>query len=85
MATYCDDAVVSSANAQLTGKNAMREFYELRLTDTSLRCELRSVLALGDRWVIAHEFVSSSGDETEVVAVFDVRNGLIIRASLTRD
>ncbi len=85
LATYSSDAIVIGvAPEPLVGSEQLRAFYEPRLQDTSLRCVLHTVLSLGERWVVARELITSSQSSSEVIATFDVVDGLIARASMLR-
>jgi uncharacterized protein (TIGR02246 family) len=85
LGTYAADAVVVGAgDSPLLGRDELTSFYASRLTDTSLASTLQTILLLGERWVIAHESVASTNAVTEVIAVFEVRDGLIRRATLTK-
>lgn len=66
----------------LSGRDEMRAFYEGRFQDKSLHCDVLEKFELGGRWLVAHERVSSSSSAVEVVAVFEIENELITRASM---
>lgn len=85
VATYSPDAVITGLGDELVvGRDAIRSFYEPRLSDPTMRCDVESTVLFGDRWVIAQEFVSKDGAATETIATFDVSDGLIQRASLVK-
>lgn len=85
LATYAADAVVTGVAAQpLVGSRRLREFYARRLRDASLRCVLDTVVTFGERWVVAREQITSGATTTETIAMFDVVDGLIQRASMLK-
>ncbi|WP_348789133.1 nuclear transport factor 2 family protein [Leifsonia sp. NPDC080035] len=85
VATYAEDAVVVGVAAEpLVGRDALRAFYGDRLTHPDLRCEIDATTLFGERWVVARESVIRDGVGTETIATFDVRDGLIRRASMLK-
>lgn len=85
VATYADDAVVTGvADAPLVGRDAIRAFYAGRLDNPLLSCSIDATALFGDRWVVARENVVNDGVGTETIATFDVRDGLIRRASMLK-
>jgi hypothetical protein len=82
LTTYAPDALVTSnSGVSLVGHEAMREHYTRRLSTPQLRCDVVSAQQIGDRFVVAHERVGDDETSVEVVAVFDIVDGLI-RSSL---
>ena len=75
-------SIYRDATLTLSGRDEIRSFYEERFRDESLHCEVLERIELNDRWLVAHEIVSSSTSVVEVVAVFEIFEGLIVRASL---
>jgi len=85
VATYADDAVITGvAQTPLVGRPAIRKFYAGRLDNPSLSCSIDATTLFGDRWVVARENVVNDGVGTETIATFDVRDGLIRRASMLK-
>lgn len=83
MGTYSPDAQVSKNDGSVAlGLDSLREHYAARLANPRIFCDVRAVAEFGDRWVVAHEFVSDGQNMTEVVATFEIINGAIVRASL---
>ena len=81
--TYSPDAQVSRNDGSVVrGRDSLRELYAVRLANPRIFCEVRAVAEFGDRWVVAHEFVSDGRNTTEVVATFEVVNGAIVGSSL---
>lgn len=84
LATYSHDAVVAGVTPEpLRGADALRAHYTPRLADPSLDCRVLATATFGDRWLVAHELVSSATSSTEVIAVFECAGGLICRSSIT--
>ncbi len=80
-ACFSDDVRVYRMPAQVPGtigKAALRAFYaEHRFSIAALRAELLNRMTLGDK-VIDHERIHGLGEQsTEVVAVYQVNDGLI--------
>ncbi|WP_345763434.1 nuclear transport factor 2 family protein [Diaminobutyricibacter sp. McL0608] len=85
VATYSEDAVVSGvAETPLVGREAIRAFYADRLVNPLLSCTIDATTVFGNRWVVAREHVANAGIATETIATFDVRDGLIQRASMLK-
>jgi hypothetical protein len=84
LATYADDAVAGIAPAPVAGADALRAHYASRLGDASLGCDVVATTTFGSRWLVAHERVTSGTGAEEVVAVFEVTDGLIRRATMVR-
>lgn len=85
VATYATDAViVGVAPEPLVGTEQIRSFYEPRLQNPDLSCEIEQTVLFGDRWVVAQEQVVNAGVATETIATFDVIDGLISRASMLK-
>lgn len=77
--TYDADAVVrgEDPSAVLRGRAEMIRHYRMRLAQPGLWCDVLSTTTVAERWVVAHERVSNDAGVTELLAVFDVRNGVI--------
>jgi len=85
VATYAEDAVVTGVgDAPLAGRDAIRAFYADRLSYPGLSCTVATHALFGERWVVAQEYVVRDGVATETIATFDVRDGLIRRASMVK-
>ncbi|GAB3597931.1 nuclear transport factor 2 family protein [Microbacterium tumbae] len=85
VATYAEDAVITGVAADpVSGRAAIRAFYEPRLANPELSCEIDAQVLFGARWVVAHEQVINAGVTTETIATFDVIDGLISRASMLK-
>jgi hypothetical protein len=84
LATYADDAVVNGVGPEpLVGKAALRELYAARFQQRPLRCEVGALHAIGGRWAVAHERVTGPTGTNELVAVFEVADGVIVRADMS--
>ena len=85
IATYSPDTIVTGvAPDPIVGHAALRAFYEPRLANPDLSCEIETIVQFGDRWVVAREYVINAGVRTETIATFDVVDGLIQRASMLK-
>jgi len=78
---WTDDAKIIDHNAQTIvadGIDAIRAHYENRFTQSpDLFCKVINRMCLGD-WVVDHEIVKGIGDvPLEVIAVYEVKHGLI--------
>lgn len=83
--TYTPDAVISGvAPEPVSGTQGIRAFYEPRLSSTDLSCVIEQIVLFGERWVVAREQVINAGVATETIAIFDVVDGLISRASMLK-
>ena len=83
LATYSAEAdVISSAGSTLSGRDAMREHYARRLATPGLRCDVLSTAPMGIRWLVAHELVGDDLTCTEVIATFEMVDGVIRRSML---
>jgi len=80
---YGSSAAISrDESLTLNGRDEIRSFYEERFHDESLHCEVLERVEFGDRWLVAHEIVSSATSVFEVVAVFEIVNDHIVRAKM---
>ena len=80
---YDSDATISRDETLfLNGREEIRSFYHDRFRDPSLHCDVIRCVDLGERWLVAHEKVSSVDSVVEVVAVFEIENARIVRAQL---
>lgn len=85
LATYSTDAEVTGvAAAPLVGSATLRDFYASRFDDASAQCTIETYVLFGERWVVARESVSTAGSVTDTVATFEVRDGVITRASMLK-
>lgn len=85
LATYSSDASVAGvAPETMVGVAQLREFYEPRFKDASLRCSIETMVTFGTRWVVAREIISSTSGTSETIATFEVLDGLITRASMLK-
>lgn len=85
VATYAEHAaIVGVAEQPLVGRAQIRAFYEPRLSNPDLGCTIDTSVLFGDRWVVAREYVVNAGVSTETIATFEVRDGLITRASMLK-
>ena len=79
-ATYSDDIVayrLPSLEPAIRGMRELREVYRQRFASPNLHAEILSRIALGNK-VVDHERVVGIREEpVEVVAVYEVRAGLI--------
>ena len=84
-ATYASEAAVSGVTPQpIVGRDALRAFYADRFRDPELHCVIDASVTFGDRWLVAHELVTTSHGTSETIATFEVRDGLITRASMVK-
>ena len=80
---YDSDATISRDETLfLNGREEIRSFYQDRFRDPSLHFDVIRCVDLGERWLVAHEKVSSVDSVVEVVAVFEIENARIVRAQL---
>lgn len=85
VATYSADAVITGVAVEpVVGAEAIRAFYEPRLQNSELSCIIETSVLFGSRWVVAQEQVINAGVATETIAIFDVVDGLIARASMLK-
>jgi hypothetical protein len=86
LACYSGDAVILGGRPgdEIVGADAMRRSYTRRLAEPGLHCDVREAVTMGECWLVAHEFVTSGGTTTEVVALFEIRGGLIVRSTSLR-
>jgi hypothetical protein len=61
----------------------MRPIYQERFGQQPLHCEIVALTVLAERWVVAHERVLSPTGEVELVGVFEVADGAIVRTDMT--
>jgi len=84
LATYADDAVVNGLGPEpVAGKEALRALYAERFTQRPLDCRIGDLHEIGGRWAVAHETVSGPAGTNELVAVFEVSGGVIVRADMS--
>lgn len=81
---YADDAVLARHPDQVTqtGKAEMRARYERRFSNPNVRAEVLERVVF-DRFVIDHERVTAppAKGEIEAVAVYEIRDGKIVRVT----
>jgi hypothetical protein len=83
--TYSDTATVATfARPPMNGKADLRPHYAKRFQETVLLCEIVRAEEFDDRWLVAHERVTTSAGTSEVLGVFEIRDGVITRASMMR-
>ncbi|MDO8186329.1 nuclear transport factor 2 family protein [Conexibacter sp. JD483] len=85
LATYASETELHGLvpDRVVRGHEQMRPLYEERFTQTPLHCEILALTVYGDRWVAAHEQVTSPAGTVVLVGVFEVVEGLIVRADMT--
>lgn len=85
LATYAADAEVIGITADpILGIEALRNFYTPAFENPSARCTIETYVLFGDRWVVARESVSNREMTTDTIAIFEVREGAISRASMVK-
>jgi len=85
LATYAADAEIHglAAAGPVVGLAAVRPIYAERFTQRPLRCDVLDLHVLGGRWAVAHERVTGPAGTSELVGVFEVVDGRIVRADLS--
>lgn len=85
LATYAPDAELHGLlpDRVVRGHGEMREIYAERFRQEPLHCEIPALTVYGDRWVAAHERVTSPAGTVELVGVFEVVGGAIARADMS--
>jgi hypothetical protein len=85
LATYAADAEVHGLDVGhvVVGHAALRPVYARRFGQRPLHCEVLQLEVLGERWAVAHERVTSPGGASDLVAIFEVVDGLIVRVDLS--
>lgn len=86
LVTYAEDAELHGLlpDRVVRGHEEMREIYAERFEQQPLHCEIPALAVHGDRWVSAHERVTSPAGTVELVGVFEVVDGRIARADMVR-
>jgi hypothetical protein len=83
VATYAPDATVNGLpGGAVTGHAALRDLYADRFR-AGPRCEVPELHVLADRWVVAHERIAGPAGTAELVGVFEVERGRIVRADMS--
>lgn len=83
VAAYGPTATISRDEKwSLRGSNEIRAFYRERFLDKSLHCEVIGLQSFGERWLTAHEKVRSADSEVQVVAIFEILDDQITRATM---
>lgn len=81
LSTYARDVILQRDDGPaVRGAAEMRELYTARFADPALSCHVKSVAVSGERFVVAHEIVSTSAGRTEVQATFECEGTVIVRA-----
>jgi hypothetical protein len=85
VATYAADAVLHGLqpDGPVTGHAALRRLYEPRFERPPLHCDVLDLHVFGGRWAAAHERVTTPDGTIELVAVFEVASGVIVRADMS--
>ncbi len=85
---YADDAVLAKHPDQVTetGKAQMRARYQRRFSDPNVRAEILKRIVFG-RFVIDHERITAppSKLESEAVAVYEIKDGKIVRVTFLKN
>jgi hypothetical protein len=86
LATYAPDTELHGLlpDRVVRGHDEMREIYRERFAQSPLHCEIPALSVHADRWVAAHERVTSPAGTVELVGVFEVADGRIVRADMVR-
>jgi hypothetical protein len=81
---YAEDAVLAKHPNQVTqtGKAQMRTRYQERFSNPNVRAEIIKRVTLG-RFVVDHERITAppAKDEVEAVAIYEVKEGKIVRVT----
>ena len=81
---YADDAVLAKHPNQVTqtGKAEMRTRYQGRFSNPNVRAEIIKRVTFG-RFVVDHERITAppAKDEVEAVAIYEVKEGKIVRVT----
>jgi hypothetical protein len=85
LATYAETAVVHGLrpDGAVTGHIELEQLYRPRFTRPPLHCDVLDMHVFGGRWVAAHERVTSPEGTVELVGVFEVVAGVIVRADMS--
>lgn len=85
LATYSREAEVTGVAATpIAGAADLRAFYADRFGDAGVRCTIETYVLFGDRWVVARESIANSTGTTDTVAIFEVRDDVIVRAAMLK-
>ncbi len=86
LTTYAEDVELHGLlpDRVVRGHAEMRPLYAERFQQQPLHCEIPELVVYGDRWVAAHERVTSPAGTVELVGVFEVENGRIVRGDMVR-
>jgi hypothetical protein len=83
--TYADAATVATfARPPMNGKADLRPHYARRFQEPILLCEIVRAEEFGGKWLVAHERITTTAGTSDVLGVFEIRDGLITRASMMR-
>lgn len=85
LATYAPDAALHGLlpDRVVNGHDEMREIYTARFAQDPLHCTIHATTVYGDRWVAAHERVLGPSGTVELVGVFEIADGRIVRADMS--
>lgn len=84
--TYSDDVELFNFPNQSTskGKEAMRKGYQGFFEATSdLHCEIKNRIVIGNK-VIDEEYITANGSNFSAVAIYEVKNGKIVKVTFLR-
>jgi hypothetical protein len=81
---YADDAVIMDGHGVelLHGRRALSTHYAKRFTQRDLHCCVIRAVSFGGRWLAAHEEVRDDAGTSDVLAVFEINNSVILSARL---
>jgi hypothetical protein len=85
LATYDAGAEIHGLDpgGPVVGADELRARYAERFAQRPLRCEVLGLHVLGGRWAVAHERVTGPAGTSELVGMFEVAGGRIVRADLS--
>jgi hypothetical protein len=85
LSTYAPTAVVHGLRPgrPLTGHAELRPLYGPRFERPPLHCDVLDLHVFGGRWVAAHERVTTPEAVVELVGVFEIADGVIVRADMS--
>ena len=86
LSVYSDSVTIYTyPDKQLAkGKTHLKTIFEPMFKEKSVSVKIHHQIAI-DSYVINHETVNYSGNKTEYVSVYEVRNGLITSVRFVRD
>jgi hypothetical protein len=85
LSTYAPTAVVHGLRPgrPVTGHAELRPLYGPRFERPPLHCDVLDLHVFGGRWVAAHERVTTPEAVVELVGVFEIAGGVIVRADMS--